>query len=90
MDTQAVKEETLVECKDLKCQCTHYTEMYLAFILNYLEIQFSTACFICVCIFFPKMRQKIISPKATVDTVSQGNIPQNPKSNLTEQLTTSK
>lgn len=71
----------IIECKDLKSRCTHYTEMHLAFILNYLEIQFSTACFICICVFFLKMRQRIISPKATVDTAIQGNMLQNPKSN---------
>lgn len=78
MNTQVIREETQ-ECKDLKSQCTLNIKMYLAFNLNYLEIQFATACFICVHLIFPKMRRRTLSPKATVDAVNQENIL--PKSN---------
>lgn len=55
----------LIEYKDLKSQRTCYGKMYLAFILNYLEIKFSTACFICVCVFF--------SPNEAKNSFSQSN-----------------
>lgn len=47
--------------------------MDLTFILKYLEIQFATACFSFVSIFFQN-EAKNLSAKVLVDTVSQGNI----------------
>jgi len=80
-DTQAVREETHRMQRSKKPVYSLHqivSGLYPKLLRNPI---FSCLFHLWMYIFLPKMRQRILSSKATVDTVSQGNILQNPKSN---------